>query len=71
MYLWPLRHVVPLLGKIVGGDAETHSYILESLERYPRPAEIARRMEVAGWTSVRWWNLLGGVMTIHRGIRKS
>lgn len=68
-YLWHLRRVVPWLGKVVGGDAETHAYIMDSLERYPRPPEIARRMEQCGWTSVRWWSLLGGVMTIHRGIR--
>ncbi len=69
LYLWHLRHVVPRLGRVVGGDAETHAYILDSLERYPRPAEIARRMEQNGWAEVRWWNLLGGVMTIHRGVR--
>lgn len=68
-YVLHLRTVVPVLGRLFCGDADTHSYILESLRRYPGPAEIRHRMEAAGWEGVEWWNVLGGVMTLHRGIR--
>ncbi|MGE3312013.1 MAG: bifunctional demethylmenaquinone methyltransferase/2-methoxy-6-polyprenyl-1,4-benzoquinol methylase UbiE [Limisphaerales bacterium] len=69
LYKLHLRTMVPLLGRVFCGNAETHAYILESLRRYPGPAEISRRMEAAGWNSVRSWNVLGGVMTLHRGGR--
>jgi demethylmenaquinone methyltransferase/2-methoxy-6-polyprenyl-1,4-benzoquinol methylase len=69
LYALHLRTVVPLLGRVFCGEADTHAYILESLRRYPGPGEIARRMEAVGWRDVRWWGLLGGVMTIHRGRR--
>lgn len=69
LYTLHLKTVVPALGRLFCGDADTHSYILESLKRYPGPAEIGRRMESAGWKDVRWWNVLGGVMTLHRGVR--
>jgi len=69
LYLLHLRWVVPLLGRMFCGDADTHGYILESLRRYPGPGEIGRRMTAAGWEDVRWWNVLGGVMTLHRGVR--
>lgn len=68
-YTLHLKTVVPVLGRLLCGDADTHAYILESLRRYPGPAEIGRRMEAAGWTDVRAWNVLGGVMTLHRGVR--
>ena len=68
-YVWHLRTVVPLLGRVFCGDADTHSYILESLRRYPGPASIRQRMEANGWEDVQWWNILGGVMTLHRGVR--
>lgn len=71
LYFLHLRTVVPLLGRLFCGDADTHRYILESLRRYPEAPAIAGRMEQAGWTQVRWWNLLGGVMTIHRGVAAS
>lgn len=69
LYFLHLRTVVPLLGRLFCGDADTHSYILESLRRYPEAREISRRMEATGWTQVEYWGLLGGVMTIHRGVR--
>ncbi len=69
LYTLHLKTMVPALGRLFCGDADTHSYILESLRRYPGPAEIGRRMESAGWKDVRWWNILGGVMTLHRGVR--
>lgn len=69
VYTVHLKSVVPVLGRLFCGDADTHSYILESLRRYPGPAEIGRRMTSAGWEDVRWWNVLGGVMTLHRGVR--
>jgi len=68
-YILHLKTVVPVLGRLFCGDADTHSYILESLKRYPGPAEIGLRMVTAGWKDVRWWNVLGGVMTLHRGVR--
>jgi len=69
LYFLHLRAAVPLLGRWLCGDADTHGYILESLRRYPEADDIARRMTAAGWRDVRWWGLLGGVMTIHRGVR--
>ncbi|MCC7373167.1 MAG: class I SAM-dependent methyltransferase [Verrucomicrobiales bacterium] len=69
LYTLHLKTMVPALGRLFCGDADTHSYILESLRRYPGPAEIGRRLESAGWKDVRWWNVLGGVMTLHRGVR--
>lgn len=69
LYFLHLRTAVPVLGRMFCGDAATHSYILESLRRYPEAGGITRRMEEAGWVDVEWWSLLGGVMTIHRGVR--
>ncbi len=69
LYFLHLRTFVPVLGRLLCGDSATHAYILESLRRYPDADDIARRMETAGWRQVEWWGLLGGIMTIHRGIR--
>lgn len=68
-YFLHLRTVVPLLGRLLCGDADTHGYILESLRRYPEADAIAARMRESGWERVEWQGLLGGVMTLHRGWR--
>jgi demethylmenaquinone methyltransferase/2-methoxy-6-polyprenyl-1,4-benzoquinol methylase len=69
VYLLHLKTVVPLLGRLFCGDAQSHAYILESLNRYPSAPQIAELMQAAGWKSTRWINLLGGVMTLHSGRR--
>jgi demethylmenaquinone methyltransferase/2-methoxy-6-polyprenyl-1,4-benzoquinol methylase len=71
LYLLHLRTLVPWLGRVLCGDAQTHAYILESLRRYPEAPQVAGLMEAVGWGDVKWWSLLGGVMTIHRGFRQA
>src|SRR6185295_9428690 len=34
--------VIPLLGRLVAGDAEPYRYLVESIRRFPRPALFAR-----------------------------
>lgn len=69
LYFLHLRTAVPVMGRLLCGDADTHGYILESLRRYPEAEIIGERMQAAGWKDVDWIGLLGGVMTIHRGTR--
>lgn len=64
-YFAYLRLVVPLFGKIFCGDAQTYSYILESLYHFPAQTGIAAAMEELGCSNVRTYKLLGGVMSIN------
>jgi demethylmenaquinone methyltransferase / 2-methoxy-6-polyprenyl-1,4-benzoquinol methylase len=62
------RGVVPLLGRLVG-QAAAYAYLPESLARYPRPDDVARRMAAAGFEAVRWRWLPSGLATLHVGRR--
>jgi demethylmenaquinone methyltransferase/2-methoxy-6-polyprenyl-1,4-benzoquinol methylase len=68
-YFTYLRGIVPLFGRVFCGDAQTHSYILESLQHYPAQHGVAQEMRRLGCSGVGIVNLLGGVMTINHGIR--
>jgi demethylmenaquinone methyltransferase/2-methoxy-6-polyprenyl-1,4-benzoquinol methylase len=70
LYFAYLRRVVPLFGRWFCGDAATHAYILESLEKYPGPRGVEQRMRAAGFVETRIVNLLGGVMSINVGRRR-
>ncbi|MCP5184236.1 MAG: class I SAM-dependent methyltransferase [Pseudomonadales bacterium] len=59
----------PLFGRAVVGDAQPYQYLVESIEKHPRPAALALMMEDAGFTDVRHHPLAGGVATIHRGVK--
>jgi demethylmenaquinone methyltransferase / 2-methoxy-6-polyprenyl-1,4-benzoquinol methylase len=66
-----LRWVVPLFGRWFCGDADLYAYILESLECYPAQHGVEKAMEAMGCDRVRILSLLGGVMTINTGLKRS
>ena len=71
IYFGYLRAAVPVFGKLFCGNAAAYAYILESLQHYPEPRAVADKMRDAGLQNVRVIPLLGGVMSIHYGEKKS
>jgi len=69
LYFTYLQVVVPLFGKVFFADADTHSYILESLKHYPGQNAVANKMKDLGFTETKIFNLLGGMMSINLGIK--
>lgn len=67
-YFFYLRTVVPRFGRLFFGDADTHGYILESLQNYPAQRGVESMMNQMGFTDVRVIPLLGGIMSINYGI---
>ena len=59
----------PAFGKWIAGDSAPYQYLVESIERHPRPAALALMMEDAGLTEVKHHALAGGVAAIHRGVK--
>lgn len=70
IYFGYLRWFVPILGRALCGDPDTHSYILESLKHYAAQRKVAAKMESLGLTDVRILNLMGGIMSINYGVKK-
>jgi demethylmenaquinone methyltransferase/2-methoxy-6-polyprenyl-1,4-benzoquinol methylase len=60
-------NVIPRLGQLVAGDAESYRYLVESIRRFPKPAAFARMIEAAGFRRVARRPLSGGVVAIHSG----
>jgi demethylmenaquinone methyltransferase/2-methoxy-6-polyprenyl-1,4-benzoquinol methylase len=61
--------VLPQLGKLVVGDADSYRYLAESIRMHPDQAELAQMMRAAGLERVDYLNLAGGVVALHRGFR--
>ena len=60
-------NVIPALGQVVAGDAESYRYLVESIRRFPPPAAFGRMIEEAGFRRVTHRLLTGGVVAIHSG----
>src|SRR5277367_4924352 len=62
-------HVVPLLGRIVTGDREAYTYLVESIRGFPRQSELAEMIAGAGLDQVRYRNLTGGIAALQSAWR--
>ena len=61
--------VLPRLGRWVAGDEEAYRYLAESIRRFPPQAELAGKLEAAGFGQVKYRNLTGGIAALHSGWR--
>ena len=59
--------LLPLLGKLVTGDAESYRYLVESIRKHPGQAKLKQMMEQAGCARVESYNLTAGVVALHVG----
>jgi demethylmenaquinone methyltransferase / 2-methoxy-6-polyprenyl-1,4-benzoquinol methylase len=68
-YDWYSFNVLPQLGKLVAGDADSYRYLAESIRMHPGQAELKTMMHSAGFGHVDLHNLTGGIVALHVGIK--
>jgi demethylmenaquinone methyltransferase / 2-methoxy-6-polyprenyl-1,4-benzoquinol methylase len=61
--------VIPRLGQLVAGDADSYRYLVESIRRFPKQEAFAAMIRAAGFGNVTYRNLSGGIAAIHSGWR--
>jgi demethylmenaquinone methyltransferase/2-methoxy-6-polyprenyl-1,4-benzoquinol methylase len=68
-YDWYSFNVLPRLGSMVAGDAESYRYLAESIRMHPGQQELKDMMKAAGFGHVDVHNLNAGVVALHAGIK--
>jgi len=68
-YDWYSFSVLPRLGQMVAGDAESYRYLAESIRMHPDQESLKTLMKESGFGHVDYHNLTGGVVALHVGIR--
>jgi len=61
--------LLPLMGKLVAGDADSYRYLAESIRVFPDQDRLAEMLRGAGFARVSVRNLSGGIAAIHAGWR--
>jgi len=61
--------VLPRLGRLIAGDADSYRYLAESIRMFPDQETLADMMRDAGFARVAVRNLSGGIAAIHSGWR--
>ena len=61
------HRMVPRIGKLLAGDADSYRYLVESIRRFPDMPGFKRMIEAAGFQRVGVEPILGGLVAIHSG----
>ncbi len=62
---------LPAVARRLSPAGDAYEYLAESIREWPDREELARRIQAAGWSAVRWHDLTLGVVTMHTARRRS
>jgi demethylmenaquinone methyltransferase/2-methoxy-6-polyprenyl-1,4-benzoquinol methylase len=61
--------LLPRIGKALSGSSYAYRYLPDSVLAFPNQQELASLMQAVGFSGVRYYNLFGGVVSLHIGDR--
>jgi demethylmenaquinone methyltransferase/2-methoxy-6-polyprenyl-1,4-benzoquinol methylase len=61
--------VLPRMGRLVAGSAESYRYLAESIRMHPDQETLKAMMYEAGFDDVDYFNLSAGIIALHRGVK--
>lgn len=68
VYTEYLMRALPPVATAVSSNPDAYVYLAESIRAWPDQKALAARLQGAGWGSVAWRNLTGGVVALHRAV---
>lgn len=68
-YDWYSFNILPKLGQMIAGDAESYRYLAESIRMHPDAETLKGMMKSAGFGHVDVHKLTAGVVALHVGIK--
>lgn len=69
VYMEYLMKALPPVARAVSSNPDAYVYLAESIQDWPNQQGLAQRIEAAGWGSVEWRNLTGGIIALHRAVK--
>ncbi len=69
LYFFYLRHILPILGGWLSGDASAYRYLNRTIETFPSGKDFCAIMESAGFINVKAIPLTFGIASIYQGDR--
>jgi demethylmenaquinone methyltransferase / 2-methoxy-6-polyprenyl-1,4-benzoquinol methylase len=64
-----LMRSLPVVARKVSSNPESYVYLAESIQAWPAQRAMAQRISAGGWEGVKWRNLSGGVVALHRATK--
>src|SRR6185312_7993275 len=64
-----LMQALPRIARKVSSNPDAYVYLAESIRAWPDQGQLAHRIADAGWSTVRWRNLSGGIVALHAAVK--
>jgi demethylmenaquinone methyltransferase / 2-methoxy-6-polyprenyl-1,4-benzoquinol methylase len=68
-YDWYSFNVLPKLGQMVAGDADSYRYLAESIRMHPDQEALKTLMKNSGFAHVQYHNMTAAVVALHVGTK--
>jgi demethylmenaquinone methyltransferase/2-methoxy-6-polyprenyl-1,4-benzoquinol methylase len=65
LYRRYLLHILPAIARRTARSPEAYEYLAESIVDWPDQPQLARMLQAAGWSAVKWRNLTFGIVAVH------
>ncbi len=62
-------NIIPKIGKFIAKDEASYKYLVESIRMHPDQETLKTMIESAGFAKVEYFNLMGGIVAIHRAYK--
>jgi demethylmenaquinone methyltransferase/2-methoxy-6-polyprenyl-1,4-benzoquinol methylase len=70
VYLEYLMRALPRIARRVSSSPDAYVYLAESIQAWPDQRGLAERIAASGWGDVEWRNVNGGIVALHRAVRR-
>ena len=67
LYRIYFKQVLPRVGTLISGVRGPYAYLPASVERFPSPEEMLKRMKNAGFAEASWTPYTFGIAGLYRG----
>jgi demethylmenaquinone methyltransferase / 2-methoxy-6-polyprenyl-1,4-benzoquinol methylase len=67
LYKFYFKRVLPRVGTFISGVSGPYAYLPASVERFPDPAEMLRRMKATSFSRATWTPYTFGIAGLYRG----
>ena len=64
-----IMKAIPPVARAISSNPESYEYLAESIMVWPTQDELAQSFVQAGWDNVKYRNLTGGIVAIHRAFK--
>lgn len=62
-------NIIPKMGEFITQDKDSYQYLVESIRMHPDQDTLKAMMQEAGFESVNYFNLNGGIVALHKGYK--